>query len=163
MTERAQRNQHHLNNPFLQIAPLERRVRKEHHKEQIPYNTSHVLERQPNVPPQDVFMVGPDGNEVLVTLKDQTLLESKAPIVDILALLSLACEERIRVMLEKAAAAAQNRFTGSQLVVPYGLQDLAAGDGEPETAPAPSEGELAITSKPLKRASDLSNILLPHD
>lgn len=143
--------QYHLHNPFLQLAPLERRVHQEHVKNQVPYHTTQVLRRQPHVPPQDVYIVGPDNQEILTTLKDQPLLRQDAHIADILALLSLACEERIRVILEKTAAAAYNRFHGSQHIVPYKLQDLATGDGDPETVPVPDETGVPDSSKALKR------------
>lgn len=149
--DRAEHLQYHLNKPFLLLAPLERRLRKEHLKHQVPYNQAQILQRAPDVPPQDVYIVGPDNQEVLTTLKDQPLLYRDAPITDVLALLSLACEERIRVILEKTAAAAHNRYTGSQHIVPYGLQDLATGDGEPETVPVPEDGGTATVSKALKR------------
>ena len=150
--------QYHLNKPFLQLAPLERRVHQEHVKNQVPYNTTQVLRRQPHVPPQDVYIVGPDNQEILTTLKDQPLLRQDAHIVDILALLSLACEERIRVLLEKTAAAAHNRYTGSQHIVPYELKDLATGDGEPEIVPVPDEGGTPDSSKALKRKYRKTNL-----
>ena len=149
--EAADHMQYHLNKPFLQLAPLERRVHQEHVKNHVPYHTAQVLRRQPHVPPQDVYIVGPDNQEILTTLKDQPLIRQDAHIVDILALLSLACEERIRVVLEKTAAAAHNRYTGSQDIVPYQLQDLATGDGEPETVPVPDEGGMPDSGKALKR------------
>lgn len=151
MRDRAEHLQYHLNKPFLLLAPLERRLRKEHLKHQVPYNQGQILERNPGVPPQDVYIIGPDNQEILTTLKDQPLLHRDAPITDILALLSLACEERIRVILEKTAAAAHNRYTGSRHIVPYGLQDLATGDGEPEPVPLLEEGGTTTTNKALKR------------
>ena len=160
--EHAQRNQYHLNNPFLQTAPLERRIRKEHQKHQMPYNIGgQVLHRQAGESPQNIYVAGPDGNEMLTTIRDEPLLYDKSPLVDFISLLSLACEERIRAMIEKAAAAAHNRYTSSSHIVPYGMQDIATGDGEPETVPVPSESDTTITGDSLKRKFAACQFLYP--
>ena len=51
-------------------------------------------------------------------IKDENLLYVNANIADVLALLSLACEERIRSVVEDVAAVAHNRYVSAQGVVP---------------------------------------------
>lgn len=154
MRRRAERAQYHLNQPFLQTGPLERRLRQGHVKEQIPYNTKGIVEPPANAHPRQVIVVGPDNNEFHAVIKDENLLYLNANIADVLALLSLACEERIRSVVEDVAAVAHNRYISAEGVVPHDLQDIAAGEGEPETVPAPSEGDMSIASNPLKRMLD---------
>ena len=150
---RAERAQYHLNNPFLSTGPLERCLRKGHIKEQIPYNVKAlgIVEPPPDAQPREIIVVGPDNNEFHAVVKDENLLYLNSNIADVLALLSLACEEHIRNMVEDVAAAAHNRYISSKNIVPHDLQDISTGEGEPETVPTPSEGDMAITSNVLKR------------
>ena len=150
---RAERAQFHLNNPFLSTGPLERCLRKGHIKEQIPYNVKGlgIVEPLPGAQPREIIVVGPDNNEFHAVVKDENLLYLNSSIADVLALLSLACEEHIRNMVEDVAAAAHNRYISAKNVVPHDLQDISMGDGEPETVPTPSEGDMSISSKVLKR------------
>lgn len=123
-------------------------------KEQIPYNTKGIVEPPPDARSRDIIVVGPDNNEFHAVIKDENLLYLNANIADVLALLSLACEERIRHMVEDVASVAHNRYISAQGVVPYDLQGIAAGEGEPQTVSTPSESDMSITNKPLKRMLD---------
>ena len=156
LRRRAERAQYHLNSPFLSTGPLERCVKKGHVKEQIPYNLkgNGIVEPPPDAQPREIIVVGPDNNEFHAVVKDENLLYLNSNIADVLALLSLACEEHIRNMVEDVAAAAHNRYISSQNIVPHDLQDIVMGDGEPETVSAPSEGDMSITSKTLNRRVD---------
>ena len=131
-------------------------MRKGHTKEQIPYNIKAmgIVEPPPDAQPREIIVVGPDNNEFHAVVKDEKLLYLNSNIADVLALLSLACEEHIRNMVEDVAAAAHNRYISSRNIVPCDLQDIAMGEGEPETVPTPSDGDMSITTKPLKRRID---------
>ena len=137
-------------------------MRREHIKEGVPYNVTGVVEPPINAQPRQIIVVGPDNNEAIVRIQNESLLYVNANIADVLALVSLACEDRIRRMVEDVASVAHNRYISSKGVVPSDLQDIATGEGQPETVPGPTEGELSITSKPLDRIFERIPLGLLH-
>jgi len=151
---KAETRQYHLNEPFLYTGPLHRRVDKQIRLHHLSTNINGHYKPNGNKQPTQVRVFGPDKHERLEVLTDQHLITSDSPLVDILALLSLAAGERIRDFIEDAAALAKSRQIGSQGVVPVDLQDLAVGDGKAETVPAlptPSNSAVSPKTNPLKR------------
>ena len=107
---------------------------------------------------QRLLVHGPDKNETLKVVKGESLLNSEGPYVEILTLLSLAVEERMRGIVEDAATLAKGRRVGSHGIVPVELTDLATGEGATETAnglPTPGNSAVSPKSNPLKRKSHL--------
>lgn len=154
---KCERWQHHLNDPFLLTGWLQRRISSQAQTVgvSIPHaglvSTTNVIGKM-----TELAVAGPDNNEVLTTLKGQDLLPHNSPLVEILALLSLAAEERLSNLIEDAATFAQGRRIGSHGVVPKDLADLAVGAGEYESLaalPTPSNSAVSPKSNPLKRKS----------
>jgi hypothetical protein len=151
----AERAQYHLNDPFLLGASLHQRLMKQ-------LRTMHVdvdrrgLYQSNDHNPFKMYIVGPDGNEVLMTLHGQDLLGHNNTMAEILTLLSLASRDRIRALIEDSGALAKGRRIGSHGVVPSELADLAYGLGTATFANArPSIGDSSASpsANPLKRKS----------
>ncbi len=154
----AEKNQHHLNDPFLFTGSLKRKVfgRAEANHVRLPMDGVYSPQRNAPPPMLPVEVTAPDGTTVVAT-KGQSFVYPEAPMVDIFALLSLATEERIRTIVEDAVALAIGRRIGSHGIVPREWADLAVANGtESVTAaftPGRSGWESAVSPKtnPLKR------------
>ena len=157
LKENAQIKQYHLNKPFLQTWNLQRKVQKETNRlhVQLPLKDSELLKpTQPRVAPQQITVHGPDGHDVVKLVKGEPLLLLKNTFGDILSLMSLATEERLRNLIEDAATLARGRRIGSHGLVPQDLADLAAKNVEGEAAatlPTPSNSAVSPLENPLKR------------
>ena len=154
----AEIQQYHLNDPFLFGGSLQRRLTEQTHTMQVKYPSKGHLSLRQGDASVDLLVFGPDKNEVLVNLKGQGLLTSDAPIVEFLALISLATEERIRAVVEDAAALAKGRRVGSQGIVPSSLADLADGVGA-RTVEVPPVSADSPKSSALKRQDCLASSL----
>ena len=152
---RAERRQYHLNNPFLYAGLLQRRIARQADRMHVSVPTTGLLSpRNPSSRPTEVAVMGPDKHEVLTVLTGQDLLYQDSPLVQILTLLSLATQERLRTLVEDAATLAKGRRLGTHGAVPAELADLAIGDGAFESVAAlPTPGNSAVSPKsnPLKR------------
>ena len=156
----AEKRQYHLNDPFLFTGSLKRKVfaRADANHARLPMDGvySPAPQRNASQPMLPVEVTAPDGTVVVAT-KGESFVYPDAPMVDIFALLSLAAEERIRSLVEDAAALALGRRIGSHGVVPPEWADLAVNNGlESATAtfpPGRSGWESAVSPKtnPLKR------------
>ena len=153
---RAEHRQYHLNNPFLYAGPVQKRLVKQSYSQQVTIPRSKMF-TSANSQPVQLAVAGPDKQERIVSLTGQDLIYDDAPIAEILTLLSLAAEERLRAVVEDAAALAKGRRIGSLGVVPLDLAKLAVGDGTYETVntlPTPSNSAISPKSNPLKRMLD---------
>lgn len=156
---KVERRQYHLNDPFLLTGWLQRRITKQANNLHVTVPTSGLLSTKQTDQSTEVAVSGPDQNEVVVTLRGQELLYHDAPLVEILTLLSLATEERVRALVEDAAALAKGRRIGSHGAVPPDLADLAVGADPFDSVTAlPTPGNSAVSPKssPLKRRLKLS-------
>ena len=147
---------YHLNDPFLYPKNLIEIMKKQAQTMQvsIPFGGHLNPLARPGSPPRELYVQGPDKNWVLKMLTSEDLLDVGSPYAEILALVSLATQERIRGLVEDAAALAKGRRIGSHGVVPLELADLAKGSGASETVaglPTPSNSAVSPTSNPLKR------------
>lgn len=146
---------YHLNNPFLSEACVKRRLYKQASGMQVTVPTSGLLTSQPGHAPRQIALQGPDRNEVLRLVQGEDILQLDATLVDLLALMSLAAEERIRGLVEDAATLAKGRRIGSHGVVPAELADLANGNAISEAVsglPTPGDSVTSPKDNPLKRA-----------
>lgn len=142
-----ERRQYHLNTPFLFAAWLQRRLTDQAHKNQVIIPTTGLLSST-NQSGQEVAVAGPDKHELIVTLKGEDLLYHDAPLVEILTLISLAAEERVKAVVEDAATLANGRRIGSHGIVPADLTDLAVGGEAFESVTAlPTPGNSAVSPK----------------
>ena len=151
---RAETLQYHLNHPFLYTGPLQKRIDKHansHHLQKILHG-HFVVNKEDQ--PKSMNIIGHDGHEKLVLLHGRDLISKESNWVNILTLVSLATQERLRGFVEDAAALAKSRNIASHGVVPGELQDLAVGNGKAETVPAlptPSNSAVSPQINPLKR------------
>ena len=156
LRRKAEIKSYHLNDPFLAPKLLLRLVGKLAQNNQVLVPTTGLIQNQskPGALPRKVIVQGPDRNEVLKMVTTGDYLTTDSPYVEVLSLLSLATEERLRGLVEDAAALAKGRRTGSSGIVPIELSDLATGKGPSETVtglPTPSNSAVSPTSNPLKR------------
>ncbi|MCJ1289038.1 hypothetical protein MMC34_000570 [Xylographa carneopallida] len=160
---KAEREQYHLNDPFLFAALVRQRLVKHTHATHVSFPTDGLLTSQ-GARPQKVAVTGPDQNEAIIMLNGQDLLYTASPMVELLTLVSLAAQERLRTIVEDTAAIAKGRRVGSHGVIPPELADLAVGTVPPEPASLPTPGNSAVSPRtnPLKRSfSDSNNLPTP--
>ncbi|CAD6592833.1 MAG: hypothetical protein ASARMPREDX12_006518 [Alectoria sarmentosa] len=151
LRRKAEIKSYHMNDPFLFGGSLSKRLIRQAQsmQVQVPKNGLFSNVSRLNVPHQ-LLVHGPDKNEVLKVVKGESLLNTEGPYVEILSLLSLAAEERMRGLVEDAATLAKGRRIGSHGIVPVELTDLATGEGATETANGlPTPGSYAEINKPL--------------
>ena len=150
--KRAEVKSYHLNEPFVFAKALEMRMRKKATDMQVKVSFSKLASAVPEYPKRELQICGPDGNRIQKTFADQDWLEHENPWVEMLSLLSLATEERLRTLVEDAAILARGRRVGSQGKVPADMAELANGASETANG-LPSPGNSAVSPKanPLKR------------
>lgn len=123
-SEAARRAQHHLQDPFLLTKVLEQKLQKRGFDlgVRIP---SEGLFHPVAGRPQPIEVTGPDGSSVVRT--GQTILnQDGAPLVDILNLMSVSCEERLRGVIDYSSALARSRRAHSHGAVPAEWKELAS-------------------------------------
>ena len=150
----AEIEQYHLNDPFALTGTLEKKIRAEAFKQHvsIPLKSEDIMRaNRPVLEPQNLTVYGPDGHSVVKVVQGEPVLKPDSKLVDIMALLSLALEERVRYLVEDAATLAHGRRTGGNGLVPTDMKELAVGGGE--------TGEAAASTKPDAAASPNSNPL----
>ncbi|KAL2036822.1 hypothetical protein N7G274_010440 [Stereocaulon virgatum] len=131
----------------------------------IPSRGHYNPQARPGALPRELLVQGPDKNWVMKSVTSEELLDLESPYAEILALISLAAQERIRGLVEDAAALAKGRRMGSHGVVPLELADIATGSGASESVaglPTPSNSAVSPISNPLKRSySEMNKPLTP--
>ncbi|KAL9129296.1 MAG: hypothetical protein Q9217_002206 [Psora testacea] len=156
LRKQAEIKQYHLNKPFLQTGSLQRRIHKDAHnmQVQIPGENAVLKPTQPRVAPQQIVVSGPDGHEVLKIVKGEPLLGLRNNLVDILTLISLATEERLRQLVEDAATLAKARRVGSHGLIPEDFVGLATRNDADRPVNGPlnaSNNNVAHKENPIKR------------
>ena len=147
--------QYHLNQPFLLTGNLRRRFDTERNKNHVRFDDSGLWTPRQNLPPREYRMVGPDGNEVLRVLQDESILQKDTALSEILALISLATEERLRILVEEAAVLARTRRVESLGLAPPELRENGTTREEPLNGlPTPSNSAVSPKANPLKRESE---------
>ena len=132
-TVAAQRAQFHLQEPFLLTKMLEQKLQKRGVDLGVRIPSEGLFHPVPGRP-QPIEVSGPDGSSVVRT--GQTILNQEgAPLVDILNLMSIACEERLRNVLDYASTLARSRRAHSHAVVPAEWKEVASSVANGETTP----------------------------
>lgn len=141
-----EKKQQHLNDPFLHTGFVRDKLQKKTLEFQVRFEDKGFYEqatpKPPPQAPQNVYattMVGANGTGVIVAKASNGMLEQGSPLVDILSLLSLAANERLRGLLEDAHAISRARQFGSQGVVPPEWASIAEGNGKRLTTEARSQ------------------------
>jgi hypothetical protein len=141
----SEKKQSHLNDPFLHTGFVRDKLQRKTLEYQVRLDMKGYYDqatpKPPPLAPQNVHattMVGADGTGVIAA-KASGMLEQGAPLVDLLSLLSLAANERLRGLLEDAHAISRARQFGSQGVVPPEWAGIAEGSGKPQPTEARSQ------------------------
>jgi len=122
-SEAARRSQYHLQEPFLFAKLLEQRIQKRGFELGVRIPSEGLFHPVPGRP-QPIEVTGPDGSSVVRT--GQTILNQEgAPLVDILNLMSLSCEERLRGVIDYSSSLARSRRAHSHGVVPTDWKEVA--------------------------------------
>lgn len=133
-TQAARRAQYHLQEPFLLTKVLEQKLQKRGLDLGVRIPAEGLFHPVPGRS-QPIEVTGPDGSSVVRT--GQTILNQEgAPLVDILNLLSLTCEERLRNVIDYSATLARSRRAHSHGAVPTEWNDLAQTFGSTSEVPA---------------------------
>ncbi|KAL4873784.1 hypothetical protein BDV12DRAFT_159604 [Aspergillus spectabilis] len=123
-TEAARRAQYHLQEPFLLTKVLEQRLQRRGFELGVRIPAEGLFHPVPGRP-QPIEVTGPDGSSVVRT--GQTILNQEgAPLVDILNLMSISCEERLRTVIDYSSSLAKSRRAHSHGMVPLEWKDLAS-------------------------------------
>lgn len=139
----ARRAQYHLQEPFLLTKVLEHKLQKRGSELGVRIPSEGLYHPMPGRS-QPIEATGPDGSSVVRT--GQTIINQEgAPLVDILNLLSLSCEDRLRSVVEYSSTLARSRRAHSHGVVPIEWRDLA------QQSPRPVNGVSGTTKPSLKR------------
>lgn len=119
----ARRAQFHLQQPFLLTKVLEQKLQERGLELGVRIPSEGLFHPVPGRS-QPIEVTGPDGSSVVQT--GQTILsEEGAPLVDILSLMSLSCEERLRSVMDYSTTLARSRRAHSHGAVPKEWDDLA--------------------------------------
>ncbi|KAF2849234.1 hypothetical protein T440DRAFT_534360 [Plenodomus tracheiphilus IPT5] len=123
-----------LTDPFLQANVLRHRIAKRAYEHGITVHVDGLFDKIPDKTPRDVTRTTQAGanGEQIVGLEAASLLNQNAPLVEILSLLSLAAEERVRTLVEDSFALSQGRQNTSHGVIPPNLLDIALVDKNAE-------------------------------
>ncbi|KAK2783427.1 hypothetical protein FQN53_009190 [Emmonsiellopsis sp. PD_33] len=147
----SRREQYHLQAPFLFTALVEDRIQRRAHDLGVRMPAQGVYRPFPGRAAGPVEVTGPDGSSVVRTGK--TLLTQDAPLGDILSLISLSCEERLRSVIDHSLALANNRRANSHGVVPIEWSDMALALTPPGEKPdTPTARELSPKTTVQKRS-----------
>jgi len=119
-----------LTDPFLAANVLRHRTAKRAYDTGIQVNVDGLFDKIPDKTPRDSTRTtaAAANGEQIVGLEAASLLNQNAPLVEILSLLSLAAEERIRGLVEDAYALCKGRQHTSHGVIPPQFVDIAVVD-----------------------------------
>ncbi|KXT14040.1 hypothetical protein AC579_10029 [Pseudocercospora musae] len=127
---RAEKDQFHLNNQFLQTNCLRHRMHQRAAQESVRLNVEGVYVRNPE-PDRVQTMLNANGSEGIVAAKPEAMIEQGSVYEHILTLVSLASAERLRGLVDEAYGLARARRYGDHgRVVPPEFADIATGEGE---------------------------------
>ncbi|KAL1302696.1 hypothetical protein AAFC00_003058 [Neodothiora populina] len=138
--------QQHLKDSFLVSNRIRHRMHQVAYEQGVALNVEGLFDKI-DPTPNTQTMTGPNGQGIAaIQDKDKRGLQEKpkdgylqetAPLADILTLVSVAANERLRAMLDDAYRLARARRYGSHGLVPPDLADLATGDDPQPTTAVP--------------------------
>ncbi|RAL16997.1 uncharacterized protein BO97DRAFT_382183 [Aspergillus homomorphus CBS 101889] len=141
-SEAARRAQYHLQHSFLLTKVLEQKLQKRGFELGVRIPAEGLYHPVPGRQ-QPIEVTGPDGSSIIRS--GQTILnQTGAPLLDILSLMSIACEERLRSVVDYASTLARSRRAHSHGVVPTEWKDVAS-------AKSAMNGSAEVPSTPAKR------------
>ncbi|KIW04910.1 uncharacterized protein PV09_04081 [Verruconis gallopava] len=145
----AELRQVHMRDPFLAAQRVREQIEKRAYEEHVRFNQQGIRDipvRPPGeLQPQDVqakTMMGSDGTGLVAAKAEVSVrhtVEQDSPVIEVLSLLSLAANERLRTVLEDAFAVSRARRFGSHGVVPPEWSSIAEGSGPSQDTTAASQ------------------------
>ena len=118
-----------LNDPFLSASVLRHRIAKRGYEHGIQINVDGLFDKIPDKGQQEITRTQTGANgEQIIGLEAASLLNQNAPLVEILTLISLAAEERVRTLVEDSFALCQGRQNTSDGTIPPQMLDIAVVD-----------------------------------
>lgn len=155
---RAEKIQHHANDPFLMTSWVQQRLWHAVKREGIARSNPGMAKFTNHAAGMNAISnPGLDINGLLSTSKGQDSFSHDAPLMEFFTLISLAAKERLRGLVEEAATLAKGRRMGSHGVVPLEFTELAAGPEDFGSVPAlqtPGNSAVSPKSNPLKRMNE---------
>lgn len=136
--------QHELKHPHVHVGALWAKMDKIAKDNGLVLNTDHGKMPQLKLPaeyPAEVKLQTVKGPDNAMVVAEGTFIPPDTALADQLALMSLATNQRIRILLEESVAIARGRRIGSHGVIPSEWADVAApttasaGTVVPEGAP----------------------------
>jgi len=123
-----------LNNPFLLANAVRRRVQSKAWEMGVKVNVDGLFDpiKLENPKPTTTATVDAEKPTGIVSVSQPSLLDESSSFADLLSLLSLAANERIRDLLEDAFRISRGRQVSAQGVVTPGFESLATGNGVPQ-------------------------------
>lgn len=160
-TQAARRAQYPLQECFLLSKALEQRIKKRGFELGVRIPSEGLFHPIPSRP-SSISVMGPDGSSIVRT--GQTILNQEgAPLVDILNLVSLSCEERLRGVIEYSAGLARSRRAHSHGVIPPEYRDMAQPLGPiAGNAGTPAKRTFQVSGSKLISRTDANDTEGPH-
>ncbi|PYH94839.1 hypothetical protein BO71DRAFT_324520 [Aspergillus ellipticus CBS 707.79] len=165
-TEAARRAQYHLQHSFLLTKVLEQKLQKRGFELGVRIPAEGLYHPVPGRQ-QPIEVTGPDGSSIIRS--GQTILnQTGAPLLDILSLMSISCEERLRTVVDYSSTLAKSRRAHSHGVVPTEWKDVAASvdavNGNAENPSTPAKRPLSATEQTgTKTISEKYRLLMDRD
>lgn len=129
----AEQQQYHLNNQYLQGNCVRNRMHLRAQESGVRLDINGVYVRDPGVQPQPQVMVNGDGTSGIAVVKNkpEAMIESGVAYEHMITLLSLAAQERMRVLVDDSYGLARARRYGDHgRVVPVDFADISFGPGQ---------------------------------
>lgn len=147
----SEKQQHHLDDPFLWAACLRKHLDKAAADTGVRIPVEGLFDRIQDKPQHmsGTSMRGSDGSGVMA-VQAPSILNRNTPLEGVFSLLSLATNERLRSLLEDAYGLARGRQIGSDGVVQPDWSDLAIGDKPESVQVIPSSASKTAWDRPRK-------------
>lgn len=172
-----ERKQSPLYDPFLQMNMLRKKIQAKAYENGVKTDLTGVYYKTDNRAPSSTVGMDPNGYGVITASEaTSSWIQADAQLTDLLAILSLAANERLRGITEDAYALARTRQTTSHGIVHPDFAAIATGDGkvdnttavpvsisdsnwdkQPESATSPSS--IIPSKRPLEESAQNQNRL----
>ncbi|KAF2162187.1 hypothetical protein M409DRAFT_27565 [Zasmidium cellare ATCC 36951] len=127
--KKAERDQHHLNNQFLDCNCVRNRMHARAAENAVRLDVHGVYLRNSELQAQ--VLTNGEKSDGLVEIKPESKIEAGVPYEAILSFISIAAGERLRGMLDEAYGIARARLYGDHgRVIPPEFADIAEGEGK---------------------------------
>lgn len=161
--ELATSRQQHLKDSFLVSNRIRHRMHQIAYEQGVALNVEGLFDKIEQ-PPYGQTMTNQNGQgaaaikenhgRILQEKPKDGYLQESAPLADILTLVSIAANERLRTMVDDAYRLARGRRYGSHGLVPADLADIAVGEDPKPASSTPNAAHDSVWEGGHKRGSD---------